>query len=180
MAVGSIVGPVFGARFVLPLDPAQIDAAKRVAPRNGADDLFFAVGPDLYVASGRGMKLRGLEVGATFDANGQGARVVGLDDEPNTVSEGVRQALRSRDVIDLGVAGLVSGLPIGALLAILVGVKLAPGAGAFLAMTGTLLGTALAAGAALLLIGVGCGALSARPQRLRVDLFDAFARRPES
>lgn len=80
---------------VLPLDVVvRIDGDRAKAldavRKNGADDVGFAVGEDLYVGSGRGLRLGGLSPGAAVAYRGQEGEIVLLDDQLNTARDALQ------------------------------------------------------------------------------------------
>ena len=61
-------------------------AALKTAKENGADDLFFSIGQDTFVASGRG--LEGIKRGDSIFYKGRRGVVTVVDDQINTAKEG--------------------------------------------------------------------------------------------
>ncbi|MBI6546140.1 MAG: hypothetical protein HY692_05060 [Cyanobacteria bacterium NC_groundwater_1444_Ag_S-0.65um_54_12] len=43
--------------IAIKLRPGEVEAAKKKAPKNGADNMFFRIGNDHYVASGQGFEV---------------------------------------------------------------------------------------------------------------------------
>lgn len=96
------------AEVVVRLHPEMVQQAKGAARANGADDVFFTVGTDTYVASGTGFS-RGIKVGDTVKFEGRTGQVVDADNEINTKREGIRAHLS---------AGAVAGVPLAAVAAL--------------------------------------------------------------
>lgn len=133
---------------VAKLHPEMVQQAKGAARANGADDVFFAVDADTYVASGEGFS-KGIQVGDEVRFEGRTGRVVDVDNEINTAMEGVRAHLSP---------GLVAGVPLAAVAA--VGAKVLKG-------SSTTVKVAAAAGAV-----VGLGVMAG------IGIYDAVTRKP--
>ena len=125
-------------------------AAAEAARKDGADNLFFRVERDTYVASGRGMDLQKLKAGDGVVFDGRRGTVVTVDDELNSAGDGIRQVGRA---VDRGtkVTGASGGVA-GAILAA-AAVQTTTGFGAVLAPVAIAGGVGLGVGAGLLVGG---------------------------
>lgn len=94
------------------LRPDAHAAAMHAAPQNGADDIFFKIDDEMYVASGVGLDTDNLQIGSQVEYRGQRATVAFIDQETNTLSEGLVNSAGSAAGIGLG-AGLVTGVALG-------------------------------------------------------------------
>jgi hypothetical protein len=74
---------------VTALKPGQELSAVAAVKGNGADDVIFKVGNDTYLASGRGLALRGVKAGDPIKLDGQVGQVVTVDRQLNTFMEGM-------------------------------------------------------------------------------------------
>lgn len=122
-------------------------AATAAAKRNGADDVFIQVGQDQYVASGRGLALRGVKAGDSVTLDGKAGKVVLVDRQLNSFKDG----LTAWPGLAVGGLGAAWGL-VGFAQGMLTGATFA-GLGLFLAVG------AVAVGAAINLAPAAYGAL---------------------
>ncbi|MBM3266438.1 MAG: hypothetical protein FJZ01_02215 [Candidatus Sericytochromatia bacterium] len=88
-----------GGRSLAPASIVKIQAGREpgayeAARRNGLDDVFFRIGQDTYVASGRGLSPEGARVGANVQFGDRQGQVVRVDQEVNTASEGAWMGIR--------------------------------------------------------------------------------------
>jgi hypothetical protein len=74
--------------------PGQEVAALETAKKNGADDLFFTVGKDTFVATGRGLPLKGVKPGDAITHEGRQGIVTAIDNQVNTAKEGALAVLK--------------------------------------------------------------------------------------
>lgn len=101
---------------ILKLDKGEKDAAFKAASSgtNGTDDVFFEVGEDTYVASGRGLLehygpyiLNLLDKDAiTVEYNGKEREVVDAQNQANTTIEGSRWAMQMPGLV-IGAMGIL-------------------------------------------------------------------------
>lgn len=75
---------------VVKLREGEVDRARKTALKDGADNVFFTIGRDTYVASGRGMALDELKVGDAVTHNDSQGDVIVVDDEVNTAVDGLK------------------------------------------------------------------------------------------
>lgn len=132
---------------VTKLTPGQELAAFAAAQKNGADDVVFKVGGDHYMASGRGLALRGVKADDAVKFDGKQGQVVMVDRQLNSFTEG----LVAWPGLAVGGVGAAWGL-IGFAQGMLTGATFA-GLGLFLA------GGAVLAGLAINLAPAAYGAL---------------------
>ena len=86
--------------------------AQSLAQENGNDDVMFKVGGDLLVASGDNMPVDKLEVGSTFQHDGQQAEIVFVDDQINSFGDGLKWGNRNLPymaAVGVGFAAVAAG-----------------------------------------------------------------------
>ena len=81
-------------RTLTPARVTKLAAGKEMeaiaaAQKNGADDVVFKIGEDHYLASGRGMALRGVKPSDAIKLDGKQGQVVMVDRQLNTFGEGM-------------------------------------------------------------------------------------------
>ncbi len=101
-----INGRVTQPHDVLRLKRGQEQAAIAAARSNGADDVFFKLGDDTFVASAASMKLTGTKAGGVVYLDGKKGQVVAVDNQLNSLSEGLLHP--AGDVVAVG--GIVYGV----------------------------------------------------------------------
>lgn len=107
-------GQVHNDVQILKLKKGQEEAAKKAAAasNNGTDDVFFKVGEDTFVASGRDLlKHKGLyffnqvdDRGVTVEYDGQKREITNLQNQANTPKEGMLWGLQ--------IPGMMAALPL--------------------------------------------------------------------
>lgn len=102
-----VAGRKLEPEVVAKLHPELVQQAKGAARANGADDVFFSVGQDTYVASGEGFR-HGIKVGDEVRFGEQSGRVVDVDNEINSLSEGVRAHLPQGAVAGTALAAVAA------------------------------------------------------------------------
>ena len=141
------------------LRKGQEAAAIKAAEKDGADNVFFRMGQDTFVASGNGMKLKGIEPGALVVHQGGVGTVIAVDNEINSALEGVKRVgskgaatgaailTGTAAAVSLwgtgGIASLMAPLATGSALAVV------PAAVGFAAIGAATFGTVAAAGGGL-------------------------------
>ena len=159
MSTLNVNNQTLNAQSVLKIRQGQELAARETAKKDGADNVFFKVGNDTYVASGKGFNLKDVQPGAKFEFNGKQAQVVSIDSEVNSAKDGLlRMKKPATWMVGTGAAvGTVGGLAsslfqsvfagrtLGALLPVLKGIGMAGGAMA--AVTGVVAGISAIRGA---------------------------------
>lgn len=105
------------AQSVVRVRPGQELAAAQTAKKNGADDVFFTIGQDTFVASGRGMALKGLKTGSAITHEGRQGTVTMIDNQVNTAGEGALKVLKPITIAAGGAtaAGAAGGSFLGGL-----------------------------------------------------------------
>lgn len=92
------------------LDPGQALRAVEAAKTDGADNLFFEVGTDTYVASAKNLAIKTLKADDQFEFQGQPARVLAIDNESKPVTTiGVVAAFAGGGLVGAG-AGATAGI----------------------------------------------------------------------
>jgi hypothetical protein len=84
-----INGRVTQAHDIVRLQRGQEQAALAAAKANGADDVFFKLGDDTYVASAASMNLRGTKAGQNVYLDGKKATITAVDNQMNGLGEGL-------------------------------------------------------------------------------------------
>src|SRR3989338_9444203 len=84
----TIQNKTFNVSNVLKLKSDRGVDALAAAKRDGADNIFFTVGNDFYVATGTGLDLKEIITGIPFSFRGKEARVTSVDDQINRASDG--------------------------------------------------------------------------------------------
>lgn len=105
---------------VTALRPGQELSAVGALKGNGADDVLFKVGNDTYLASGRGLALRGVKTGDTVKIDGKVGQVVMVDRQLNSFGEGLLAwpgLLVGGGGVAWGLIGFVQGILSGATFA---------------------------------------------------------------
>lgn len=102
----TIDNKTLNASTVVKLRHGQEIAAREAAKKNGADDVFFTLGRDSYVASGRGLNLKGVAAGTKIRYNGQEGTVTAVDNQVNSAKEG---ALKVVTPVAVAVGGATGG-----------------------------------------------------------------------
>lgn len=126
--------PVGHVKTVKPGDEA---ATLRAIQKNGADDVVFKLGNDTYVASGRGLALKGIRPDDAVSFDGRTGKVLSVNQELNSFKEGLLAwpgLVTGGAIGTLGLGGFVQGLLAGANMA---------GIGVIIAAGGLALGLAI-------------------------------------
>ena len=116
LTVGNRRLPVAVTKLPQGLDAA---AAQQIA-KNGADDVVVRVGADTFVASGRGVNMKGLKPGAEVKVGGQVGQVIQVDKQLNSFGDGMLAwpGLAVGGVgAAWGIGGFIQGLLAGANMA---------------------------------------------------------------
>lgn len=108
MQTVNITGKPLDASVLVMLDRGKEKAALEAAKTDGADNVFFKIGDDMFVASGKGMDLKGIAPGKAFTFDNQQAEVVEVDDQIGTASEGAAAVSESEVANTIANAGWVS------------------------------------------------------------------------
>jgi len=111
----TVNGKTFNAT-VKKLTQTQELEALRLAPSNGADDMFFKLNGDTYVATGRGLPIDRVKKGAAVGYADQTGYVLNTDRELNTFNEGMRHPLGltiGGGLTAYGLIGFVQGVLAG-------------------------------------------------------------------
>jgi hypothetical protein len=133
----TVQGRSLSGGHVKTVKPGDEAATLRAIQKNGADDVVFKLGNDTYVASGRGLALKGLRPDDAVNFDGRTGKVMTVNQELNSFKEGllawpglaVGGALGT-----LGLGGFVQGMLAGANMA---------GIGVIIAVGGLALGLAI-------------------------------------
>jgi hypothetical protein len=134
------------------LRPGQEAAALQAASKDGADNVFFQAGRDTFVASGRGLDLSRLRAGDPIAAGDTTGKVIALDDEVNSASDGVNRV--AEKVTSRIKAASMGGAVLGTgLVAAASAPELSVTTGVFMAWGGAAMGG--------IAIGVAAGAVGA-------------------
>lgn len=107
----NIRGHVIQPQQIVRLDRFDAPRAVEAARKDGADNVFFKAGDDLYVASGDHMNLKNLKVQDTFEFLDKQAYITGVNNEANSFGEHLGTGAKW-GVGAAGVAGLVSMTPL--------------------------------------------------------------------
>lgn len=97
------------AKDVFRLKPGAIHDAIQKSSENGADDVFFKVDKDFYVASGEGLDTSDLKAGDSIKYGDKMAKVTFVDQEVNTLGEGITSAATTALGVAIGAGGLIGG-----------------------------------------------------------------------
>lgn len=97
------------ARDIFPLRPDSKADAIAAASKNGADDVFFQIEDQLYVASGENFDTDALDIGSQVQYRGQTATVAFIDQEANSFTEGLKASLGSSAALGVGAGAVVGG-----------------------------------------------------------------------
>jgi hypothetical protein len=98
---------------VVKLRPDMVEAAIAESPENGADDIFFAIQKDTFVASAKGVDSDVLP-GEEVEYQGRSGRVLYRDEQVNTAWDGVKAAFSTGKNVELGILGVGTALGVGA------------------------------------------------------------------
>ena len=101
---GVSIGP---AQIAAVKDGVSVEQAMKTVKKDGLDEVFFRQDDQLFVASGDGLNLKGLKKGTipVASLDGKDVKLEGVDDEANTVGQGIKKELKW--------AGAVAGIAAG-------------------------------------------------------------------
>jgi hypothetical protein len=84
----NVNGRSIHAPFFNKVKQGKEEQAKQISKKDGLDDVFLKIGNDTFVASGKGLDVKGIKAGDPVKVDGREGTVVSVDNKINSAKEG--------------------------------------------------------------------------------------------